>query len=140
VITTIDRITSTTSPPAGPLDPGRIGSGAGATPAAGVGPGKGAGSSFATELIAAGRERDVNLSGHALRRLEQRQIDVGADELDRLGRAMDMLAARGGRQSLVMLDQVAYVVHVPSHTVVTAVAPNDSKEAVFTQIDSVVIG
>lgn len=139
-MTTIDRITSTTSPPAGEVEPGRIGGSTGATSPPAAAPRDGAGSSFATELAAAGRERDVNLSGHALRRLEQRQIDVGTDELDRLGRAMDMLAARGGRQSLVMLDQVAYVVHVPSHTVVTAVAPNDSKEAVFTQIDSVVIG
>ena len=76
-MTTIDRITSTTSPPSGPVDPGRIGSGAGATSPPAAGPGKGVGSSFATELIAAGRERDVNLSGHALRRLEQRRQSVG---------------------------------------------------------------
>jgi flagellar operon protein len=94
---------------------------------------------FAEELAAAGRERSLHLSGHALRRLEQRQIDLGDEQLDRLQRAMDTLASKGGRQSLVMLDQVAYVVHVPSHTVVTAVAPDDSKESVFTQIDSVVI-
>jgi hypothetical protein len=52
---------------------------------------------------------------------------------------MDTLSQRGSRQSLVMLDQVAYVVHVPSHTVVTAVQPDESKERVFTQIDSVLI-
>lgn len=95
--------------------------------------------SFADELAAAGRERSVTLSGHALRRLEQRRIELQDDQLERLGRAMDTLAARGGRQSLVMLDRVAYVVHVPSHTVVTAVGPDDRKEAVFTRIDSVVI-
>lgn len=94
---------------------------------------------FADELAAARREPAVTLSGHAQRRLEQRQIDLGGDSLDRLGRAIDSLAARGGRQSLVMLDQVAYVVHVASHTVVTAVTPGERKEAVFTQIDSVAI-
>jgi hypothetical protein len=53
---------------------------------------------------------------------------------------MDTLSQRGSRgQSLVMLDNYAYVVHAPSHTVVTAVEPNQSKERVFTQIDSVVI-
>jgi hypothetical protein len=52
---------------------------------------------------------------------------------------MDTLSQRGSRQSLVMLDQVAYVVHPSSHTVVTAVQPDQSKERVFTQIDSVVI-
>jgi flagellar operon protein len=95
--------------------------------------------SFADELAAASRDHSVTLSGHAQRRIEQRQIDLQGDALDRLGRAIDSLAARGGRQSLVMLDQVAYVVHVASHTVVTAVAPGERKEAVFTQIDSVAI-
>ena len=52
---------------------------------------------------------------------------------------MGTLARRGARQSVVMLDQVAYVVHVPSQTVVTAMQPEDRKEVVFTKIDSVVI-
>ena len=99
----------------------------------------GVAAAFREALVAAGREREVQLSSHALTRLEQRRIDLGDDQLDRLRHAMDSLAERGGRQSLVMLDQVAYVVHVPSHTVVTAVAPGAEKEAVFTQIDSVAI-
>ncbi len=74
-----------------------------------------------------------------MKRVEQRQIPMQEDQLDRLQKAMDTLSQRGSRQSLVMLDQYAYVVHVPSHTVVTAVEPNESKERVFTQIDSVVI-
>jgi flagellar operon protein len=72
--------------------------------------------------------------------VEQRQISLDGDQMDRLQKAMDTLSQRGGRQSLVMLDQVAYVVHVPSHTVVTAVHADQSKERVFTQIDSVIIG
>lgn len=94
---------------------------------------------FAAELTAAAEGRDLHLSGHALRRLEQRGIGPTDDQLDRLRSALDTLAGKGGRQSLVMLDQVAYVVHVPSSTVVTAVAPDESKESVFTQIDSVAI-
>ena len=94
---------------------------------------------FAAELTAAAEGRDLHLSGHALRRLEQRGIGPTDDQLDRLRSALDTLADKGGRQSLVMLDQVAYVVHVPSSTVVTAVAPDESKESVFTQIDSVAI-
>jgi flagellar operon protein len=74
-----------------------------------------------------------------MKRLEQRRIGLDDGQLDRLRKAMDTLAGRGGRQSLVMLDQVAYVVDVPSNTVVTAVAPDAGKESVFTQIDSVVI-
>jgi flagellar operon protein len=94
---------------------------------------------FADALASAAGDRDLHLSGHALRRLEQRGIDLGPNELDRLRGAFDQLAGKGGRQSVVMLDQVAYVVNVPSKTVVTAVAPNDERDAVFTKIDSVVI-
>ena len=95
--------------------------------------------SFADALAAAASDRDVHLSGHALRRLEQRGIDLGGPELDRLSGAFDQLAGKGGRQSLVMVDRLAFVVHVPSKTVVTAVGPDDRKDSVFTRIDSVVI-
>jgi flagellar operon protein len=95
--------------------------------------------SFARALSAAAEDRSLHLSGHALRRLEQRHIDLGPSQLDRLSSAFDQLAGKGGRQSLVMLDSIAYVVHVPSKTVVTAVAPDDEHDAVFTQIDSVAI-
>ena len=96
-------------------------------------------SEFAQALAAAADERSLQFSGHALKRVDQRQIPIADEQLDRLQKAMEQLSQKGSRQSLVMLDQVAYVVHVPSHTVVTAVQPNESKERVFTQIDSVVI-
>jgi flagellar operon protein len=109
------------------------------TPSSGAPPGQ-AGSDFGEALKAAASERSFQISGHAQKRVDQRQISLDGDQLDRLQKAMDTLSARGSRQSLVMLDQVAYVVHVPSHTVITAVQPDQSKERVFTQIDSVIIG
>lgn len=97
------------------------------------------GLSFRDALTAAADDHSLQLSEHAMKRVEQRQIPFGGDQLDRLQKAMDTLSQRGSRQSLVMLDQYAYVVHAPSHTVVTAVEPNEDKERVFTQIDSAVI-
>ena len=95
--------------------------------------------SFRDALSAAAGERSLSFSDHAMKRVEQRQIPLDGEQLDRLGKAMDTLSQRGSRQSLVMLDQYAYVVHPPSHTVVTAVEPDQSKERVFSQIDSVLI-
>jgi flagellar operon protein len=95
--------------------------------------------SFRDALAAAADERSLHISEHALRRVEQRQIPLAGDQLDRLSNALDQLGQRGSRQSLVMLDQYAYVVNAPSRTVVTAVDPTQTKERVFTQIDSVVI-
>ncbi len=108
-------------------------------PTSGAPPPSGGSSAFRDALFAAADERSLHVSEHALRRVEQRQIPLAGEQLDRLSKAMDTLSQRGSRQSLVMLDQYAFVVHVPSHTVVTAVEPNKSKERVFTQIDAVVI-
>jgi flagellar operon protein len=69
--------------------------------------------------------------------MERRGIELGPAEIDRLRTAMDTLERKGSRNSLVMLEDLAFVVHVPTHTVVTAIAPDQSKESVFTQIDSV---
>ncbi len=96
------------------------------------------GSTFADALSEA-RGGELQLSAHAARRLDQRGIALGDEARSRLVRALDTLAGKGAQTSLVMLEGVAYVVHVPSQTVVTAVRPSSGKEAVFTQIDSVVV-
>lgn len=140
--TTLDRVGSpgdpASRPAVTPLPPG-AGSFADALAEAGQRQGLPGQRLPGQDLAVGGLPPAISLSSHAQRRLEQRDISLGTHEAQRLGRAMDLLAAKGGRQSLVMLDDVAFVVHVPSHTVVTAVGPNDRKEAVFTQIDSVAI-
>ena len=143
MIETIDRIGPGLAPPAQStldvLSRTPSASPLASQPASGAPPGQ-TGSDFRDALTTAADERSLQLSEHALKRVEQRQISLDGDQMDRLQKAMDTLSQRGGRQSLVMLDQVAYVVHVPSHTVVTAVHADQSKERVFTQIDSVIIG
>lgn len=78
-------------------------------------------------------------SGHAHRRLEERGIAPDAETVARLARAVEVASARGARSSVIWLDRIAYVVDVPTATVVTAVATSSGKEAVFTNIDSLVI-
>jgi flagellar operon protein len=141
VISTIDRIGSDLTSQGGSLvrDPVLTPS---SNPQLQQDPGissSGGGQSFRDTLTAAADERSLHLSEHALKRVEQRQIPLAGEQLDRLSSALDQLSQRGSRQSLVMLDQYAYVVNAPSRTVVTAVDSNQSKDKVFTQIDSVVI-
>lgn len=94
-------------------------------------------SSFAAVL--AETQGSLRWSAHANERLERRGIPLDAERIGRLERAVEVASARGARSSVVWLDRVAYVVHVPTATVLTAVAPSAGKEAVFTNIDSVVI-
>jgi flagellar operon protein len=141
VISTIDRIGPDLAAVGGGLvkDPSQTTSSSPVGQPTSEAPPSSGGQSFRDALTAAADDHSLQLSEHAMKRVEQRQIPLQGDQLDRLQKAMDTLSQRGSRQSLVMLDQYAYVVHVPSHTVVTAVEPNESKERVFTQIDSVVI-
>lgn len=89
------------------------------------------------ELLA--RTPTVVFSRHALERLQRRGIDLGEQQLHRLGDGVDRAAGKGSRASVVFVDGTAFVVAVPKRTVLTAVDPEHMREQVFTNIDSAVI-
>ena len=80
----------------------------------------------------------VRFSNHAIKRLQSREINLNSDNVNRLSDAIDKAEKRGGRSSLVMVDDLAFIVNVHDRTVVTALDTNQRGEGVFTQIDSVV--
>jgi flagellar operon protein len=83
--------------------------------------------------------QSLRFSGHALDRVRQRGIDLDGDRLTRLEEGVARAAAKGGRDSLVLVDGTAFVVSVSNRTVVTAVDQEHMREQVFTNIDSAVI-
>ena len=85
------------------------------------------------------RTHSVTFSRHALQRLQRRGIEVGEQDLARLGDGVDRAAGKGSRSSVVLVDGTAFVVAVPKRTVLTAVDPEHMREQVFTNIDSAVI-
>jgi flagellar operon protein len=80
---------------------------------------------------------EVSFSAHALNRLEQRNIIVNEQIKSQLENAIDKIALKGGRESLIMLDDVAFLVSIPNKKVITALGTED--ENVFTNIDSAMI-
>jgi flagellar operon protein len=82
--------------------------------------------------------QNVRFSNHAQKRLESRDIQLNNESVTRLSDAIDKAEKRGGKSSLVMVDDVAFIVNVPDRTVVTALDKDQRGEGVFTQIDSVV--
>lgn len=91
------------------------------------------------EAMLALERAGITLSKHAQRRIDQRGIEFDAALAGRLERAVDRAEAKGARDSLVLLDELALVVSVQHRTVITAVDEQRRKEHVFTNIDSVVI-
>ncbi|HEY3083485.1 MAG TPA: TIGR02530 family flagellar biosynthesis protein [Chloroflexota bacterium] len=91
------------------------------------------------ELLAARLGADgIRLSAHAQKRLEGVGLDAAA--ADRLKSALGRAEEKGSRESLILVDDLAFVVSVKNKTVITAVDQGRAKENVFTNIDSVVIG
>ena len=80
----------------------------------------------------------LKFSRHAAHRLESRGIQFGPQQLQRLQQAVDRVQEKGGRDSLVLLDETALVVSVRNQTVVTVVDREQLKENVFTNIDSAI--
>jgi flagellar operon protein len=92
-----------------------------------------------SELLAARLGADgIRLSAHAQRRLAG--VDLGETAADRLMSAVGRAEEKGSRESLILVDDLAFVVSVKNKTVITAVDQGRAKENVFTNIDSVVIG
>jgi flagellar operon protein len=81
----------------------------------------------------------LQFSQHALQRIERRGIDLSDGTLQRLQAGTDRAASKGSRDSVVFVDNTAFVVSVRNKTVITAVDREHMREHVFTNIDSAVI-
>jgi flagellar operon protein len=95
------------------------------------------GSAFAATMLA--QRGTVSFSNHALQRIERRGIQVDPATLQRLDTAVDRAAAKGAKESVVLVDQTAFVVSVKNRTVITAVGRDQMRDQVFTNIDSAVV-
>lgn len=84
-------------------------------------------------------EKLLKFSNHAAKRLEQRGIEIKGDQLAQINSAIEKAAAKGSKESLILMKDMALIVNVPNRTVVTAMDDKAMKDNVFTQIDSAVI-
>ena len=81
----------------------------------------------------------VKFSGHALERLQKRNIVLTPETVEKLNLAVQKAEAKGSRESLVLMDNLALIVSIKNHMVITAIDGENIKENVFTNIDSAII-
>ena len=81
----------------------------------------------------------LKFSKHALGRLSDRNIELSAGQLERLNDGARKAGQKGIRESLVIVDQLAFIVNVPNQTVVTAMDSTETTENIFTNINGAVI-
>ena len=82
---------------------------------------------------------ELRFSKHASNRLADRSITLSDTQLNRLTEGAKKAGEKGIKESLVMVDQLAFIVNVPSNTVITAMDQTQANENIFTNIDGAVI-
>ena len=81
----------------------------------------------------------LKFSKHASLRLEQRGIRLSDRQMERLSNGTKQAEQKGIRDSLVIVDELAFIVNIPKNTVITAVDSTETDSNVFTNIDGAVI-
>jgi len=84
-------------------------------------------------------QNEIKFSSHALERLRMRNILLSNDDITRLNEAVNRAEDKGSRDSLVLMNNIAFVVSVKNKTIVTALTNDQMQDKVITNIDSTVL-
>lgn len=82
---------------------------------------------------------ELRFSKHAMGRLADRNIRLTDEQMERLSDGTQKAGAKGIKESLVIVDQLAFIVNIPNQTVVTAMDQTETEANIFTNIDGAVI-
>lgn len=82
---------------------------------------------------------ELKFSKHAMQRLSDRNINLSEDQMDRLQKGAQLSTEKGIRESLVLMDDYAFIVNTQNNTVVTAMEQDAESNHVYTNIDGAVM-
>ena len=82
---------------------------------------------------------NVTFSKHANERLASRNINLDAEQMNRLNKGVMQAKEKSIKESLVMMDNIAFIVNVKNNMVVTAMDQTTNDSNIFTNIDGAVI-
>lgn len=84
-------------------------------------------------------KNQIKISAHAQLRLKERNINLSESDMNKLQTAVNSIKNKGGRDALILYNNVAFITSINNNTIVTAVGSDNLKENIFTNIDSAVI-
>jgi flagellar operon protein len=85
------------------------------------------------------QQRILLFSQHAETRLRQRGIVLQSEQIEHINNAIDKASSKGAKDSLILMNDLAFIVNIKNRTVVTAMDSQSLENHVFTKIDSAVI-
>lgn len=80
----------------------------------------------------------IKFSKHAIDRLKERNIKLSDVEINKLNNAVNKAAKKGIKETLIIMDNKAFITSVKNKTVITAATEKQLKENVFTNIDGAI--
>ena len=72
-------------------------------------------------------------------RLEQRDIRLSDEQMTRLEEGTEKAILKGIKESLVIVDDLSFIVNTRNRTVITAMDQNNNEDNIYTNIDGAVI-
>ncbi|MFC1725557.1 TIGR02530 family flagellar biosynthesis protein [candidate division KSB1 bacterium] len=85
-----------------------------------------------------GSDEELKFSSHAIDRMNARDISLSYDDITKINNAVSQASTKGAVDSLVVLNDLAFIVSVKNRTIITAMTKESMQENVFTNIDSAV--
>lgn len=89
--------------------------------------------------IESSKTSELKFSKHAGERLADRNITLTEEQLSRLEDGAHKASAKGIKESLVLMDGMAFIVNTKNNMVITAMNQSGAEENIYTNIDGAVI-
>ena len=85
------------------------------------------------------KNKEIKFSKHANKRLEERNVEITKSDLSKIDKAIDKASEKGIKETLILMDNKAFIASVNNKTVITATTETNLKDSVFTNIDGAII-
>lgn len=82
---------------------------------------------------------ELKFSKHANSRISSRQINISDEQMQRLKDGANKAGEKGIKESLVIVDSLAFIVNTTHNTVITAMDQHEANDNIYTNIDGAVI-
>jgi len=82
---------------------------------------------------------ELKFSKHASERLEQRNIKLSTDELNKINNAIETASKKGIKETLILMDNKAFIANVKNKIIITAAIEDQLRDNAFTNIDGAII-
>jgi flagellar operon protein len=70
-------------------------------------------------------DKELKISNHAQKRLDQRGFSLAGEDMSNLSQAMDELDDKGSKNSLLFYKDMAWIASIDNRTIITALNQNE---------------